>query len=155
MYNLCIRCIRLYSCFYRMDIFFFKQKTAYDMRISDWSSDVCSSDLQMRKVGFLNVPSASIIHQIRLFYAAIVGIEALLSNNMSAVTQAAVMGLQEADEVQRPSELILSKQDGAYRNLASDERAGLVDMSRRLSLAPIPPNNNDVPKAPRTPPSTI
>src|SRR3546814_1217601 len=27
-------------------IFFFKQKTAYDMRISDWSSDVCSSDLQ-------------------------------------------------------------------------------------------------------------
>src|SRR3546814_16502027 len=26
--------------------FFFKQKTAYDMRISDWSSDVCSSDLE-------------------------------------------------------------------------------------------------------------
>src|SRR3546814_18879485 len=29
-------------CFF----FFFKQKTAYEMRISDWSSDVCSSDLQ-------------------------------------------------------------------------------------------------------------
>src|SRR3546814_9883089 len=30
-----------------LDIFFFcKQKTAYEMRISDWSSDVCSSDLQ-------------------------------------------------------------------------------------------------------------
>src|SRR3546814_6674284 len=28
-----------------MCIFFFKQKTAYEMRISDWSSDVCSSDL--------------------------------------------------------------------------------------------------------------
>src|SRR3546814_12922481 len=28
--------------------FFFKQKTAYEMRISDWSSDVCSSDLQSR-----------------------------------------------------------------------------------------------------------
>src|SRR3546814_1304723 len=27
-------------------VFFFKQKTAYEMRISDWSSDVCSSDLQ-------------------------------------------------------------------------------------------------------------
>src|SRR3546814_3221585 len=26
-------------------IFFFKQKTAYELRISDWSSDVCSSDL--------------------------------------------------------------------------------------------------------------
>src|SRR3546814_17809421 len=28
--------------------FFFKQKTAYEMRISDWSSDVCSSDLAAR-----------------------------------------------------------------------------------------------------------
>src|SRR3546814_8517445 len=27
------------------NVFFFKQKTAYEMRISDWSSDVCSSDL--------------------------------------------------------------------------------------------------------------
>src|SRR3546814_6569290 len=30
--------------------FFFKQKTAYEMRISDWSSDVCSSDLSGRSV---------------------------------------------------------------------------------------------------------
>src|SRR3546814_1682769 len=29
-----------------MFVFFFKQKTAYEMRISDWSSDVCSSDLR-------------------------------------------------------------------------------------------------------------
>src|SRR3546814_7784682 len=29
--------------------FFFKQKTAYEMRISDWSSDVCSSDLRRRQ----------------------------------------------------------------------------------------------------------
>src|SRR3546814_4757388 len=32
------------GCFFCF--FFFKQKTAYEMRISDWSSDVCSSDLQ-------------------------------------------------------------------------------------------------------------
>src|SRR3546814_4857375 len=32
----------------RVDIFFFKQETAYEMRISDWSSDVCSSDLKTR-----------------------------------------------------------------------------------------------------------
>src|SRR3546814_10221181 len=31
--------------FYCVFVFFFKQKTAYEMRISDWSSDVCSSDL--------------------------------------------------------------------------------------------------------------
>src|SRR3546814_9975744 len=29
-------------------LFFFRQKTAYEMRISDWSSDVCSSDLAAR-----------------------------------------------------------------------------------------------------------
>src|SRR3546814_4216763 len=34
--------------FYLYVFFFFKQKTAYDMRISDWSSDVCSSDLPDR-----------------------------------------------------------------------------------------------------------
>src|SRR3546814_2306194 len=33
--------------------FFFKQKTAYEMRISDWSSDVCSSDLAKRFYGDL------------------------------------------------------------------------------------------------------
>src|SRR3546814_5444503 len=37
----------LYNVFYSFGVlfFFFKQKTAYEMRISDWSSDVCSSDL--------------------------------------------------------------------------------------------------------------
>src|SRR3546814_12925316 len=34
-----------------MYFFFFKQKTAYEMRISDWSSDVCSSDLLMSDTG--------------------------------------------------------------------------------------------------------
>src|SRR3546814_1800337 len=33
-----------------MNRFFFKQKTAYEMRISDWSSDVCSSDLPRHRV---------------------------------------------------------------------------------------------------------
>src|SRR3546814_10598750 len=37
---LCVVC-----CF----VFFFKQKTAYEVRISDWSSDVCSSDLPYRR----------------------------------------------------------------------------------------------------------
>src|SRR3546814_9108708 len=39
IFVLCIFCM----------FFFFKQKTAYEMRISDWSSDVCSSDLEQRR----------------------------------------------------------------------------------------------------------
>src|SRR3546814_9381796 len=35
----------IWFVFILIDFFFFKQKTAYEMRISDWSSDVCSSDL--------------------------------------------------------------------------------------------------------------
>src|SRR3546814_7402922 len=34
-----------------MVFYFFKQKTAYEVRISDWSSDVCSSDLELLAVG--------------------------------------------------------------------------------------------------------
>src|SRR3546814_7568711 len=38
--------------------FFFKQKTAYEMRISDWSSDVCSSDLTGRTSAYvMGVPA--------------------------------------------------------------------------------------------------
>src|SRR3546814_4666802 len=36
---------------YLFCLFFFKQKTAYEMRISDWSSDVCSSDLLTEGIG--------------------------------------------------------------------------------------------------------
>src|SRR3546814_4340322 len=40
-----------YLCNLYMFFFFFKQKTAYEMRISDWSSDVCSSDLLLATRG--------------------------------------------------------------------------------------------------------
>src|SRR3546814_3293014 len=40
-----MRCGMEFGCIF----FFFKQKTAYEMRISDWSSDVCSSDLRFRR----------------------------------------------------------------------------------------------------------
>src|SRR3546814_2521775 len=52
VFRVALSSIWLYCCWYRscFDLyvfyfFFFKQKTAYEMRISDWSSDVCSSDL--------------------------------------------------------------------------------------------------------------
>src|SRR3546814_11255337 len=47
-------CEFLFSLF---GFFFFKQKTAYEMRISDWSSDVCSSDLY-----FSEIPDRRQIH---------------------------------------------------------------------------------------------
>src|SRR3546814_4200008 len=44
----------LFSHVIFMFFFFFKQKTAYELRISDWSSDVCSSDLREEILAFLH-----------------------------------------------------------------------------------------------------
>src|SRR3546814_6314243 len=60
--------ITLVFIFIYVFFFFFKQKTAYEMRISDWSSDVCSSDL-VDKVGepmSLSVlPDGRVLHNAR------------------------------------------------------------------------------------------
>src|SRR3546814_9644942 len=45
---MCAVVLRAYLLIALTCFFFFKQKTAYEMRISDWSSDVCSSDLAGR-----------------------------------------------------------------------------------------------------------
>src|SRR3546814_9748550 len=47
---------------------FFKQKTAYEMRISDWSSDVCSSDLGQRivEITFTGVGSVAVERTLRI-----------------------------------------------------------------------------------------
>src|SRR3546814_1044277 len=57
--------------------FFFKQKTAYEMRISDWSSDVCSSDLALRaleadpEASLLVLPSDHIVGNVATFQSAV------------------------------------------------------------------------------------
>src|SRR3546814_2069809 len=50
--SLCVFVILIYDfVLFWFFFFFFKQKTAYEMRISDWSSDVCSSDLLAKQLG--------------------------------------------------------------------------------------------------------
>src|SRR3546814_10303482 len=46
--------------------FIFKQKTAYEMRISDWSSDVCSSDLKSPERFKQNIGQLIVIHAIMI-----------------------------------------------------------------------------------------
>src|SRR3546814_10276687 len=47
--------------------FFFKQKTAYEMRISDWSSDVCSSDLEKFSGKRWTIPAKVYARPLELF----------------------------------------------------------------------------------------
>src|SRR3546814_5660948 len=59
-------------------VFFFKQKTAYEMRISDWSSDVCSSDLiapRHRPAEFATVASS------QMFASELAGIASRAAND--------------------------------------------------------------------------
>src|SRR3546814_5414843 len=57
VYLWCLLYLYIFSCMvcFLLFFFFFKQKTAYEMRISDWSSDVCSSDLLHAVLQFLPV----------------------------------------------------------------------------------------------------
>src|SRR3546814_5099749 len=47
LFGWCLFVLFVYYLIIFFFFFFFKQKTAYEMRISDWSSDVCSSDLYL------------------------------------------------------------------------------------------------------------
>src|SRR3546814_4373791 len=61
--------------------FFFKQKTAYEMRISDWSSDVCSSDLRGREVDLSRGP---VLMQPPAFYAVIFDLDGVITDTAEA-----------------------------------------------------------------------
>src|SRR3546814_8395943 len=55
-----VYCVQSVDCF-----FFFKQKTAYEMRISDWSSDVCSSDLPLAGSYYVESLTAALVAEAR------------------------------------------------------------------------------------------
>src|SRR3546814_10024848 len=73
LYVLCSNCY-VVLCFYCcLFFFFFKQKTAYEMRISDWSSNVCSSDLPAWPIWDKRVAavrSGGLITQVPIVYPA-------------------------------------------------------------------------------------
>src|SRR3546814_8676061 len=74
-------CYLLSSCVVRLllsVIFFFKQKTAYEMRISDWSSDVCSSDLRDKL-------ASAIKQSVGKFFSSEVEVEEIVTDVEDAI----------------------------------------------------------------------
>src|SRR3546814_14751205 len=86
-----------------VSFFFLKQKTAYEVRISDWSSDVCSSDL--RRVGFRLVvePVRACRHDdlVALLFAEAIFAQhaALVLGALAARRTAAVVGALLGDQL--------------------------------------------------------
>src|SRR3546814_3181069 len=77
--------------------FFFKQKTAYEMRISDWSSDVCSSDLRQldQPEGWLGLLMALVVVAATLMGGVAPGIAASI---VGAVLTPVVLDTRSAPE---------------------------------------------------------
>src|SRR3546814_2949473 len=71
---------RFFFCFF----FFFKQKTAYEMRISDWSSDVCSSDL--------TAELRDLLEYTRRFSIPLVAITARANSTLAEMAEVAQIG---------------------------------------------------------------
>src|SRR3546814_6318591 len=69
----------MFVYFYTFSFFFFKQKTAYEMRISDWSSDVCSSDLLDKVINGYHIPAAACVseHSVEFRQKDTAGVEVL------------------------------------------------------------------------------
>src|SRR3546814_9719242 len=101
--------------------FFFKQKTAYEMRISDWSSDVCSSDLVRR--GQARVLAGAEAQLARILFLALgrvvadVGVQALIARPAAELAEfhefrmrgGDVIGLAERSEERRVGKECVSK----------------------------------------------
>src|SRR3546814_5024189 len=86
-------------------VFFFKQKTAYEMRISDWSSDVCSSDLHACLQALAQRPRFVLVHRRRPGLRLITGQDAEQDILARAVHQPRIDGcpVRRLDRPQRPS----------------------------------------------------
>src|SRR3546814_21077518 len=96
--------------------FFFKQKTAYEMRISDWSSDVCSSDLADRAF-------------VALCLAIVIGIEPTLPSpvGIAANHRRRTMAKDHGSQIKDDETYEALRDDGASKEKAdriANARAG-------------------------------
>src|SRR3546814_17668586 len=104
-------------------VFFFKQKTAYEMRISDWSSDVCSSDLIPNRAPLcLRCGHGSAVQPKRTFRG----------NHRNGHFVA--MRLRNGAERKLPTDIWLNSQFSAYSTPACDGRAIMTRNESKMTL---------------------
>src|SRR3546814_3337230 len=103
-------------CFF----FFFKQKTAYEMRISDWSSDVCSSDLEGRLLG-----QGSVKFKLNSQGQTMAALEAGLKGSVQArVRNGAIKGINVAQTLREANEVVRNVFSGQLPDVATQFDTG-------------------------------
>src|SRR3546814_5502562 len=133
----------MYVCF--CDFFFVKQKTAYEMRISDWSSDVCSSDLRISTADIADSEKTAMFNSIVSYVVrrAICGLTPKNYNNnfMSILRQLIKGEMSNAalKELLGASSTIASRwpDDAEFTNaiLRSEEHTSELQSLMRISYA--------------------
>src|SRR3546814_6892101 len=111
--------------------FFFKQKTAYEMRISDWSSDVCSSDLVLR--GRAAAVDGIVFQNMRVPDANGAGIR-LERGNLevaNSLFRNSEQGILTADDT--ASEIRIDR--STFQHLRSEEHTSELQSLMRISYA--------------------
>src|SRR3546814_15198597 len=138
-----------------LHFFFFKQKTAYEMRISDWSSDVCSSDLPhdaiaLGRTGDIGVPVSNPVLRIdmRLVHQ---GADMIVpiphhANEAKVATEDGTNGRQY--EAEAMADLYLVPPAGEDRFT----RCGVVTAGMAQARGPEADRVRDVAESPRSPP---
>src|SRR3546814_2719364 len=124
-------------------LFFFKQKTAYEMRISDWSSDVCSSDLPLSRLLLLEVVIDS--DQAKSFTQHCISFqEAIQGANYWRKTLMMERAMWSSCTTTRPKATTVFKVDGRIRRFAqccrrtvfrSEEHTSELTSIMRISYA--------------------
>src|SRR3546814_7507023 len=110
-------------------MFFFKQKTAYEMRISDWSSDVCSSDLA-HDLGSGAGQADLLVQDLRFG-------EALQPEDLTRVALGVVANVQGA--VSGTGQIRWDR-----NSVSSDGRFGTQDMSLAAAFGPVTGLSGDI-----------
>src|SRR3546814_3483524 len=135
-------------CFYVWLFFLFKQKTAYEVRSSDWSSDVCSSDLRVELVRKVVVVGDVLARPAeRVVLAAPCRVDALDEPHQRVRLEMTVVARCELEEVERCA--VLDREDAVHigfrhgqpgiREQGPVERAP-VQPYRAARLAAVPDN---------------
>src|SRR3546814_7155336 len=106
-----------------MVFFFFKQKTAYEMRISDWSSDVCSSDLDALKNQIAMLNDETEVYNAAAYY---VGVNKCTEDSKEA------QKILDVLEAQKPF-VATYNSDGTIDRLAAGEVLAQDRKSTRLN----------------------
>src|SRR3546814_4446715 len=114
-------------------IFFFKQKTAYEMRISDWSSDVCSSDLQRR--GQRSQRRLQVVEIGRRERAAQRQMEAEHLHDIGIAPERQQLLLPRGQAVTAPARQFVRGRRGAERIERSEEHTSELQSLMRISYA--------------------